>query len=91
MAITVRLAGALNLLAEGKKVIECEGNNIAECIDNLNSQYPGFKVRLCDKQGNPQKFINIYINGDNIRYLHGVSTPLRDGDELSIIPAVAGG
>jgi molybdopterin synthase sulfur carrier subunit len=75
----------------GKNEVEIAGNTIAEIIDNLESAHPGIKERLYDEEGEVRRFINIYVNEEDIRFLTGKDTPLKDGDQVSIIPAIAGG
>jgi molybdopterin synthase sulfur carrier subunit len=75
----------------GKNEVEIAGNTIAEIIDNLGSAHPGIKERLYDEEGEVRRFINIYVNEEDIRFLTGKDTPLKDGDQVSIIPAIAGG
>ena len=72
--------------------IECDGsNNIDELIDALENNCPGIKARICDESGKPRRFLNLYVNSEDIRFLEGTDTTLSDGDEVSIVPAVAGG
>jgi len=68
-----------------------EGNTVAQLIENLGAAHPGLKERLYDEKGEVRRFINIYVNEEDIRFLTGTDTPLKDGDEVSIIPAIAGG
>jgi molybdopterin synthase sulfur carrier subunit len=75
----------------GKNEVEIAGNTVAEIIDNLGSAHPGIKERLYDEEGEVRRFINIYVNEEDIRFLTGKDTPLKDGDQVSIIPAIAGG
>jgi molybdopterin synthase sulfur carrier subunit len=75
----------------GKSEVEIAGNTVSEIIENLGSAHPGIKERLYDEQGEVRRFINIYVNEEDIRFLTGKETPLKDGDEVSIIPAIAGG
>jgi molybdopterin synthase sulfur carrier subunit len=75
----------------GKSEVELTGNTVSEIIDNLGSAHPGIKERVYDEQGEIRRFINIYVNEEDIRFLTGKDTPLKDGDEVSIIPAIAGG
>jgi molybdopterin synthase sulfur carrier subunit len=75
----------------GKNEVEIAGSTVAEIIDNLGSAHPGIKERLYDEQGEVRRFINIYVNEEDIRFLTGKETPLKDGDQVSIIPAIAGG
>jgi sulfur-carrier protein len=78
-------------VAGGKRDVSADGENVSAVIEDLERQYPGFKDRLMDESGDLRRFINIYINGEDIRYAQGIDTPLKAGDELSIIPAVSGG
>jgi len=71
--------------------VELTGNTVSEIIENLGSAHPGIKERVYDEQGEIRRFINIYVNEEDIRFLTGKDTPLKDGDEVSIIPAIAGG
>ena len=75
----------------GKNEVEIAGNTVAEIIDNLGTAHPGIKERLYDEEGEVRRFINIYVNEEDIRFLTGKDTPLKDGDQVSIIPAIAGG
>lgn len=89
--IKVRIPTPLRPMTGGKNEVEIAGNSVAEIIDNLSSAHPGIKERICDEQGEVRRFINIYVNEEDIRFLTGKETPLKDGDEMSIIPAIAGG
>ena len=91
MAVTVLVPTALQNLTNNQAVLECSGNNIAELFDSLEQVCPGIKSRLCNDQGKPNRFLNLYVNSEDIRFLDGIATPLKDGDEVSIVPAVAGG
>ena len=91
MAIKVRIPAPLQKLTKDKGLVEVEGKSIRELIENLERQYPGIKERLYDDQGKIRRFINIYVNEEDVRFLKLDSTPLTDGDEVSIIPAIAGG
>lgn len=91
MAVTVRVPTPMRRVAGGKRDVSADGENVSAVIEDLERQYPGFKDRLMDETGDLRRFINIYINGEDIRYAQGVDTPLKAGDELSIIPAVSGG
>jgi molybdopterin synthase sulfur carrier subunit len=68
-----------------------EGGDIRDMIQNLEARFPGIKSRLCDESGALRRFVNLYVNEEDIRFLKGEATPLKDGDEVSIIPAIAGG
>ncbi|RJQ27218.1 MAG: MoaD/ThiS family protein [Peptococcaceae bacterium] len=91
MMIMVKVPASLSHLTGGKKTIACAGGNIAACLDSLETQFPGIKEKLCDEKGEAFGFINVFVNGENVRYLQGMDTPLREGDEVTIIPAIAGG
>jgi MoaD family protein len=91
MAIKVRIPTPLQKLTNNKADVEASGSNIRELIDDLEKNFPGIKERLCDEKGALRRFINIYVNEEDIRFLKMEKTPLKDGDEVSIIPAIAGG
>ncbi len=91
MPITVRVPTPLQKLTGDKPEIIASGKTVDELLQDLERQYPGFKDRLCDPQGRLRRFVNIYVNEEDIRFLKQESTPLKDGDEVSIIPAIAGG
>ena len=91
MAVTVLIPTPLQKFTDNKAKIECGGGNISELIDDLESNFPGIKKSLCDDQGDPRRFLNFYVNSEDIRFLEGTKTSLKDGDEVSIVPAVAGG
>lgn len=89
--ITVRIPTPLRTVTGGKSEVQVEGSTIAEMIEKLAEAHPGIKERLYDEHGEIRRFINIYVNEEDIRFLTGKDTPLKDGDEVSIIPAIAGG
>lgn len=91
MAVKVRIPTPLLSLTGGKKEVEAEGATIKELIEDLERRYPGLKERLCDEEGNLRRFINFFVNDEDIRFLQGEETPLKDGDVVSIVPAIAGG
>jgi molybdopterin converting factor small subunit len=91
MAVTVLVPTALQKFTDNQAVLECSGSSIAELLDSLEQVCPGIKTRLCDDEGKPRRFLNFYVNSEDIRFLEGTATPLKDGDEVSIVPAVAGG
>ncbi|MBI4216055.1 MAG: MoaD/ThiS family protein [Chloroflexi bacterium] len=91
MAVTVRIPSPLRRLSAGKDIVKLEAQSLSQCIDDLEHQYPGFKERLCDEAGEMRRFVNIYVNGEDVRFLQGLGTALKAGDEVSIVPAVAGG
>ncbi|BAU22611.1 molybdenum cofactor biosynthesis protein MoaD [Caldimicrobium thiodismutans] len=91
MAVKVRIPTPLLSLTGGKKEVEAEGATIKELIEDLERRYPGLKERLCDEEGNLRRFINFFVNDEDIRFLQGEETPIKDGDVVSIVPAIAGG
>ena len=89
--IRVRVPTPLRPMTGGKSEVEIEGQTVGQLIENLGAAHPGLKERLYDEKGEVRRFINIYVNEEDIRFLTGTDTPLKDGDEVSIIPAIAGG
>lgn len=87
----VRIPTPLRRLTAGKAEVSIEGDTIAALIDHLDIAYPGIKSRLCDENGNIRRFVNIYLNNEDVRFLNGKETPVGPHDEVSIIPAIAGG
>lgn len=91
MSIKVMIPTPLQKLTKNQAEVEDEGKTVRELIDHLEKNYPGFRKRIYDENGKVRRFINIYVNEEDIRFLQGDSTPVKDGDEVSIIPAIAGG
>ena len=91
MAVTVRVPGPLRRLTNGDAEVSVEGGTVDQVLRNLDASYPGFRDRLYDEQGSLRQFINIYVNDSDIRFGQGLETPVSERDELSIVPAVAGG
>ncbi len=91
MSITVRIPTPLRKLTGGADEVAAEGATVGELIDNLEAAHPGLKARLCDESGEIRRFVNIYVNDEDVRFLDGRNTALKDGDEVSIVPAIAGG
>ncbi len=89
--IKVRIPTPLRPLTKGKSEVEAQAGSIAAMIDALNQAHPGLKDRICDETGELRRFVNIYVNEEDIRFLKGKETSLNDGDEVSIVPAIAGG
>ncbi|HWR83487.1 MAG TPA: MoaD/ThiS family protein [Candidatus Deferrimicrobium sp.] len=89
--IKVRIPTPLRPLTKGKGEVDAQAGTIVEMIDTLNASHPGIKDRLCDDTGELRRFVNIYVNEEDIRFLKGKETSLKDGDEVSIVPAIAGG
>ena len=92
MSVTVRIPAPLRKVTGEREVVTAEGGgNLLEMINRLDKEYPGLKDRICDESGELRRFVNIYINGEDVRFLSGLQTTVKAGDEVSIVPAVAGG
>ena len=91
MSVKVRIPTPLRSLTNGSEEVTVEGNSIKEVIDNLETNYEGFKARLCDEKGQIRRFINFYLNDEDIRFKDNQETQVNDGDQISIVPAIAGG
>ena len=89
--IKVRIPTPLRPLTKGQGEVETNAASVLEMIETLNTAHPGIKDRLCDDTGELRRFVNIYVNEEDIRFLKGKETSLKDGDEVSIVPAIAGG
>jgi molybdopterin synthase sulfur carrier subunit len=81
----------LRSLTQNQDTVTGAGGNLSEVIEALEASYPGLKERLCDESGGLRRFVNVYVNGEDVRFLSGLTTPVKAGDEVSIVPAVAGG
>ena len=91
MAINVKIPTPLRKLTHDQDTVQATGANVQAIIENLEKQFPGLKERICDEQGEVRRFVNIYLNDQDIRFAQGKATAVKDGDEISIIPAIAGG
>ena len=91
MSISVRIPTPLRRVTNGVDKVDAEGDTLDQIIDSLDSQYPGLKGRLCDEEGELRNFVNVYVNGEDVRFMQGLATATKNGDEVSIVPAVAGG
>lgn len=91
MAVTVKIPTPLRKLTNGATSVDVEGSTIGAIVESLDGSYPGMKERLVDESGDLRHFVNIYLNGEDVRYLDGLNSSVGDRDELSIVPAVAGG
>jgi molybdopterin synthase sulfur carrier subunit len=91
MAVTVRIPTTLRPLSGGSALVSVEGATLSDVISALEATHPGFADRLLDEAGQLRKFVNVFVADDDVRYLDGLATAVRDGDTVSIIPAVAGG
>jgi molybdopterin synthase sulfur carrier subunit len=89
--IHVRVPTPLRKLTGGADAVEAEGATVAALVNDLDRRYPGIKARICDESGQVRRFVNLFVNGEDIRFLKQLETPLQPGDELSIVPAIAGG
>jgi sulfur-carrier protein len=78
-------------LTNEQETVQAHGANIGELIDDLEKTFPGIKERLCDQNGNVRRFVNIFLNDEDIRFLEDKGTAVKEGDEISIVPAIAGG
>ena len=91
MAVQVNIPTPLRRITKGQNQLEANASNIGELLDVLDQDYPGFRDRLVDESGEIRYFVNIYLNGEDVRFLQGTETSTTSGDEISIVPAVAGG
>ena len=91
MSVLVRIPTPLRRMTNGLSKVEVESSTVGGMVESLESSYPGFKERLIDENGELRYFVNIYINGEDVRFLQGLETTTKTGDEVSIVPAVAGG
>jgi molybdopterin synthase sulfur carrier subunit len=88
---TVRIPTPLRKLTAGLEEVTAQGKTVGELLVDLERQYPGIKERLCDESGQVRRFVNIFQNDEDIRFLSNLETPIKDSDEISIVPAIAGG
>jgi len=91
MSVSVRIPTPLRKLTGGADEVSVEAANVGEMIDNLEAAHAGLKERLCDEKGEIRRFVNVYVNDEDVRFLDGRGTALKDGDDVSIVPAIAGG
>ena len=91
MSVRVRIPTPLRKFTAGAEEVGVAGETMAHVLDDLERKFPGVKERLCDEEGRVRRFVNIYVNGDDIRFLNSLATPVKDGDEIAIVPAIAGG
>ena len=90
MAVTVRIPTPLRTLTGGEEQVPSDGSTVHQVIDNLEKKHPGIRERLLDEKG-VRRFVNIYVGDEDIRFLDGLETALKGGEEISIVPAIAGG
>jgi len=91
MSILVRIPTPLQKLVDGKTEVELNAASLREAVETLARQNSEFKTRLLDDNGDLRRFVNVYVNEEDVRFLQKLDTPLKDGDEVSIVPAIAGG
>lgn len=91
MGVRVRIPTPLRRYTNGQEEVVASGTTVGLVLEDLERNHPGIKERLCDELGKVRRFVNIYVNGDDIRFLDSLDTPVKDGDEISIVPAIAGG
>ena len=91
MAVTVHVTSVIQQAVNGQREFAADGATVGELIDNIESNYPGFARNVMDEEGELRRFVNIFVADEDIRFLDGLDTPVKDSDEISIIPAIAGG
>jgi molybdopterin synthase sulfur carrier subunit len=91
MAVTVRIPTHLRKFTQDQADVAIEGSTIGDVINNLEAQYGGIKERIVDESGAIRRFVNVYVNEEDIRFLDGPNTPVKNGDQVTIVPAIAGG
>src|SRR5262247_4114345 len=91
MSLKVVIPTPLRKFTSGAETVEVEAATIKEVIDQLDSRYPGLRSSLCDESGSLRRFINIYLDGEDVRFLENLATPVTDGAEIAIVPAISGG
>jgi len=91
MAVKVQVTSVIQKAVDGQREFDAEGATVAELIENINSQYPDFRSQIADENGELHRFVNIYLNDEDIRYLSGKDTAVASGDTVSFLPALAGG
>jgi sulfur-carrier protein len=91
MSNQVRIPVQLRALTNGEEVVSASGKSVLEIIEDIEKKYPGVKDRICEADGRVRRFVNIFVNEEDIRFLDNLQTAISDKDEVSIIPAIAGG
>jgi len=91
MSVLIRIPTPLRRMTNGESKVEIDSSDVGDMVEKLDSSYPGLKARLVDENGDLRYFVNIYLNGEDVRFLQGLDTATKSGDEVSIVPAVAGG
>jgi len=91
MSVRVRVPTPLRKFTQGVDEVNAQGANVKSVVEDLEKKYPGIKERICDETGKIRRFVNVYVNGDDIRFLQNLETSIKEGDNISIVPAIAGG
>jgi len=91
MSVRVRVPTPLRKYTQGVDEVNAQGSNVKSLVEDLEKNYPGIKERICDESGKVRRFVNVYVNGDDIRFLQNLDTSIKEGDNISIVPAIAGG
>ena len=91
MPVNVRIPTPMRKFTDEKETVPAQGSTVKAVLDDLLARYPGLKERVCDDKGSLRRFVNVFLNDEDIRFQDGPETKVKDGDELSIIPAIAGG
>jgi molybdopterin synthase sulfur carrier subunit len=91
LSVKVKIPTPLRKLTKNQAEVDADGSTIRELVDSLEVQFPGFKERMCDENGDLRRFVNVYVGEEDIRFLEGLDTKIPEGEQVSIIPAVAGG
>ena len=91
MSLKVVIPTPLRKFTSGAELVEVEAGTVKEILDTLDSKYPGFRSSVCDESGSLRRFINIYLDGEDVRFLENLATPVPDGAEIAIVPAISGG
>ena len=91
MAVRVHVTSVIQRVVGGQRQLDAEGATVIELIDDIEARYPGFREQLVDADGRLHRFVNVYLNDEDVRFMQGAETALSEGDEVSILPALAGG
>jgi len=89
--VQVKIPTPLRKYTGGSGGVEADGGTVAALVDDLERRHPGIKERICDEAGQVRRFVNVFVNGEDIRFLQNMETSLKEGDNISIVPAIAGG
>lgn len=91
MPVRVRVPTPLRKFTQGADEVDAQGQNVRAVVEDLEKKFPGIRERICDENGKVRRFVNVYVNGDDIRFLQNLETATKEGDNISIVPAIAGG